>query len=62
MARYTEGSVDRVRDATEVEVGRQLALLLEPAHAPEDEVQKLPERVHGRSRLSLNRRSCSSSA
>ena len=50
------------RDAAEVEPGRQLPLGLQAADGGDDEVEQLGERVHARSRFSLNRRSCSSSA
>ena len=49
-------------DAVQLELGRQAALRLQRCHGRVDQRQKLAERVHVRSRLSLNRRSCSSSA
>ena len=46
----------------QLERGRQAAIGLHRRHGFVDQAQELPERVHVRSRLSLNRRSCSSSA
>ena len=45
-----------------VEAGRQRAVPLQPVEGAVHEVEEVGEWVHARSRLSLNRRSCSSSA